>query len=339
MRAVCAAIVASPLLFAPAAAAPSVVASVAPVHSLVTAVMEGIGEPTLLVKGAASPHTYSMRPSDATALSEADVVFWVDEDLEAFLQHPLKTLGSEAESVSLIDAPGVVIHTYRDSGEVGDGGAEAHDHGHDHDHDHAEGPHADHDDAHDDGHAHRDDGRGHTHAAGEPDAHVWLDPQNGVAMLDAISGALSSVDPENAGRYRENAEAAKARLRELDREIAETLEPVKDRPFVVFHDAFQYFQRHYGLNIAGIVTVSPERAPGAARLREIQARITETSAVCVFAEPQFEPSVVQVVMEGTPARSGVLDPVGADLEPGADLYAGLLRNVAQQLVDCLSEEG
>lgn len=339
-------LVAGALLCAtPAAAAPAVVASIKPVHSLVASVMQGVGSPDLLVDGAASPHTYAMKPSDATALSEADIVFWVGEPLETFLEHPLQTLAEDATVVSLLHADGLVLHDFRPGGAFEHGDEAGHDehdvhedeHATDEDHDH----HADADGHDEDGHASGEggahDAHGHSHTGTDP--HVWLDPENAAAMVDAIAATLAEADPENADRYAGNAERTKTDLAALDDEIAGLLAPVADAPFIVFHDGYQYFQRHYGLNIAGTITVSPDQAPGAARVREIQAEIREAGAACVFAEPQFAPQIVATVTEGTDARSGTLDPLGAGLDAGPGLYDALLREMAGSAARCLSGQG
>jgi zinc transport system substrate-binding protein len=179
----------------------------------------------------------------------------------------------------------------------------------------------------------------HDQAHGAYDMHLWLDPQNAAAMIHEIEEALAAADPANAELYAANAGKLQARLAELQAEIAAELEPVKDRPFVVFHDAYHYFEERFGLRAAGSITVSPEVMPGAERLREIQARVKELGATCVFAEPQFEPKLVTVATEGTGAGSGVLDPLGAAIDDGPDLYFELLQNMASSLKDCLSQAG
>jgi len=179
-------------------------------------------------------------------------------------------------------------------------------------------------------HAHDD----HDHSGA--DGHVWLDPTNATALSAAIAEALSEKDPANAERYLANHAEQKAALEALDAEIAESLAAVQDVPFLVFHDAYQYAEKRYGLNGVGSVTVSPEVAPGAARVRAIQERLATHSVACVFAEPQFEPRILEVITEGTQTRSGILDPVGAEIEPGADMYAQLMRNLAGALTGCLA---
>jgi zinc transport system substrate-binding protein len=193
---------------------------------------------------------------------------------------------------------------------------------------------------HDDAHAdHDDQGQAeeaeHAHRHGPSDMHVWLDPQNAMAMVDAIAAALAETDPNNAGAYEGNAVRMRKELDRLDRKLADGLAPVDDRPFVVFHDGYQYFEKRYRLKAIGTISVGPDRRPGARRLEEIHDTLEKTDAACAFAEPQFEPALVETVIEGTSARSGVLDPLGAALDEGPDLYFRLLENLAASLVDCL----
>lgn len=328
------------LLFSPALAmaAPQVVVSIKPVHSLVASIMKGVGEPTLIVEGAASPHTYNLKPSNARALENADVVFWVGHGLEAFLEKPLEALPAKAKVVELEDAPGLVKLPFREGGAF-----EGHDHG-EHEHD----EHAHSEEGHDhakEGHDHAEEA-GHTgekHAAeeheehGGTDMHLWLDPANAKAMAAEIASTLIEVDPDNKALYEANAKALDSEIDALDAEIAATVAPVADKPFVVFHDAYQYFEKRYKVRVAGSVTVSPETMPGAERLSQIHAKIVELKAGCVFAEPQFESKLIAVVTEGTDAKSGTLDPEGGALTEGPELYPQLMRNLATSMAECLSK--
>lgn len=311
-----------------AAAAPEVVVSIKPIHSLVASIMQGVGEPKLIVEGAASPHTFTMKPSNARAVEDADMVFWMGPGMEAFLKKPLEALASDATVVELDDAEGLTKLPFREGGAF-----EAHEHddeGHGHDHEKT----AENDHGHDDhaGEAAED----HHHDHGEFDTHLWLDPMNAKAMAAAIEKALAEADPENAEAYAANLVSLNGRIDALDKEIAETIAPVKDKPFIVFHDAYQYFEDHYGVRVVGSITVSPEVVPGAERVQEIRQKVQELDAACVFAEPQFEPKLIQVVTEGTDARSGTLDPEGATLTEGPDLYFDLMRSIATNLKACLS---
>ncbi|MBB3914370.1 zinc ABC transporter substrate-binding protein [Rhizobium fabae] len=310
-----------------AADAPVVVTSIKPIHSLVSAIMQGVGEPELIVDGAASPHTYNMKPSNARALQEAKVVFWVGPGLEAFLQKPLEALGADASVVELDNAPGLVKLPFREGGAF-----EPHDDGDAAEHDSASP--AEHDNASAEAHDHAE--ADHDHEHGTFDTHLWLDPMNAKAMAAMITTTLVAADPANALTYQGNAKTLDDRLDALDKEIAATVAPVKDKPFVVFHDAYQYFEHRYGIRVAGSITVSPETIPGAERVSQIHRKVGDLGATCVFAEPQFEPRLIDVVIEGTRAKSGVLDPEAATLKAGPDLYFTLMRGIADSMKACLS---
>jgi zinc transport system substrate-binding protein len=298
-----------------AAEAPAVVVSIKPIHSLVSSIMQGVGTPALIVDGASSPHTYNLKPSNARTLQEAKLVFWVGPGLEAFLEKPLEALGSNATVIELEDAPGLAKLPFREGGAF-----EAHDDGDEgQGHEANESHHAEHD-----------------HDHGAFDTHLWLDPSNAKAIASAITTALVAADPANALTYQANQQALDARLDALDKEIAGTVEPVKDKPFIVFHDAYQYFEHRYAVKVAGSITVSPETMPGAERISEIHRKVTDLGATCVFAEPQFEPKLVNVVAEGTKAKAGILDPEAATLDAGPDLYFTLMRGIANNLKNCLS---
>jgi zinc transport system substrate-binding protein len=299
------------LLFAPLfafAAQPVVVASIKPVHSLVAGVVQGVGEPLLLIPGGASPHEYSLKPSDTRALDEAQAVFWIGPDLERFLVKPLAN-AQTTRSVALIDAPGVTILPLREGGAW-----ERHQHGHDE----PAGHHADHD-----------------HEASR-DAHVWLDPANATAMVRQIVAVLGEVDPAHQAEYARNGAALIERLDQLNQQLTTALAPVKDQPYLVFHDAYHYFEQRYGLNAVGSVVLNPEQRPGAKRVADIQARVRDLKVRCVFSEPQFQPALVETVIAGSDAHRGVLDPLGADLPAGPDAYFQLLQGLTDALRGCLS---
>lgn len=287
---------------------PNVVATVKPLHALVAAVMGDLGTPALIVKGAASPHTYSLKPSDAQALQSASLVFWTGHGLELFLEDSIATLAPHATIVELSQAPGIELLPPRESGTFEE---------------HADGDHA---------HAAEDHGHGE-----EADMHFFLDPANAKVMVTAIAGSLVAADPEHADTYRANAAKETADLDALIAETEARLAPIKDRAFVVFHDAYQYFENRFGLNVAGSITVSPEVSPGADRINEIRNKLKTLDAACVFAEPQFDPRIVNVLTEGTTAKQGVLDPEGANLDEGPGLYRQLIENLATNLKSCLAQ--
>ncbi|MNI10338.1 High-affinity zinc uptake system protein ZnuA precursor [compost metagenome] len=304
------------------AATPDVVVSIKPIHSLVASVMKGVAEPKLIVEGAASPHTYNMRPSNAAALQNADLIFWVGHGMEAFLEKPLEALGSKASVVTLEDAPGLTKLKFREGGVFE---PEAEEEGHDHGHSH--GAAQEHADGEDDG--------DHDHEGN--DVHLWLDPMNAKAMTAEIEKQLVQADAEHAAIYQKNAAELMGKLDALDAELKSELSPVKDKPFIVFHDAYQYFEHRYGVRVAGSITVSPETMPGAERVKEIHQKVEDLGATCVFAEPQFEPKLVKVVTEGSKAKSGVLDPEAGALKEGPELYFDMMRGLATSMKTCLSQ--
>ena len=441
----------------------NVVASVKPLHSLVSGVTEGVQKPDLIVKGAASPHTYSLKPSQAKQLEEADLVFWMGHELESFLEHPLEAIATKAKVVELIDTQGLKRLDMREGGAFDD-------HGHD---DHGQGEHSEegHDDHAGEGHAfewagifklsaedytwtfakvdgdyadpmmkmvflrtssggeegieeqeevaerlikqqssvrRNHDGRlipdeenayqlvfdanrnvtkmrinikkegyyafftehmpfefeagehflknvsgkdieptaqepeaGHHDHHGHSgfDVHVWLDPENAKVLVQEIKEALVELDPSNAGKYEANAKNLMLKLDRLISEISVKLASSKGKGFVVFHDAYQYFEERFGMTAVGSITVSPEVVPGASRIRELKDKIVELNAHCVFSEPQFQPKIVFTVAEGTQANTGVLDPLGASIADGPELYFTLVRDMANSLQECLSKRG
>ena len=439
----------------------NVVASVKPVHSLVSGVMEGVGKPDLIVKGAASPHTYSLKPSQAKQLEEADLVFWMGHELESFLEKPLEAITSKAKVIELIDSPGLKKLDMREGGAFDE-------HGHEEDGEHSEEGHDEHAG---EGHAFEwagvfklpagdytwtfakvdgdyadpkmkmvflptstdgeegieeqeevaerlirsqssvrrnhdgslipnkenayqlvfdasrnvtelritiknegayafftehmpfefeadehflknasgkdieptaqepEAGHHHHHGHGEFDLHVWLDPENAKVLVQEIKQALVELDPGNAGTYEANAKNLMVKLDRLISEISSTLASSKGKGFVVFHDAYQYFEERFGMTAVGSITVSPEVVPGASRIRELKDKIVELDAHCVFSEPQFQPKIVFTVAEGTQANTGVLDPLGASIADGPELYFTLIRDMANSLQECLSKRG
>jgi zinc transport system substrate-binding protein len=298
---------------APALAEIKVAATIKPVHSLVAAVMGGVGEPALLLDGPASPHVTALRPSQARIIEDSDIVFAVGEGLEAFLQRLIET-DDGTRIVELAEAPGIELLDYRED---------------DHD-DHAD----DHDDHADDHDSH--EGEEHDHEHGDINPHIWLDPANARAMADHIAEVLGTADPANADSYRANAEAVITDLNALESELAARLSPVKDRPFMVFHDAYPYFEARFGLEGLGAIVLNPETPPGARRLQEIRHRIEHSGVACVFSEPQFEIGYVTTVLEGTGARTASLDPLGVNVEAGPDAYRQMLTGLTDTLADCLA---
>lgn len=270
--------------------------------------MEGVGFPDLLLDGGETPHSFALRPSHSRMLASADIVIRIGDGFEGFLRKPLRSLARRAKVLQLDSLPGVVTFPNRRTGGHEEGHKDEHDHGHKHDHGPAQGV----------------------------DPHLWLHTGNAVQILHAISAALAEADPENAPVYRGNAARGAIRLRALKLEIERIVAPVRARPYFVFHDAWQYFDREFGLRGGGAIAISPERKPGARRLVETRNRIRSTGARCVFAEPQFPPALVKTVIRGTAARLAVLDPLGAGLVNGPGHYFQMMRNLAIGIASCLT---
>lgn len=313
--------------------APNVVTSIKPLQSLAASIMEGVGTPSVLIDGAASPHGYSLKPSQASKLQNANLVFWIGESLETSLEKPLSSLAGNADVVELMQAKGLHLVPFRLGNGFGphvhEGEGGEHDgHNHDEAHDHGAADHDDH------GQDHEGGEEGHHHEGTDP--HLWLDPENARIMAETMADHLAAADPANAGTYKANFDKLSARLSELEAGIRTELEPVQGKTFVVFHDAYHYFEDRFGLAASGSITLNPESPPGADRIREIQQRIKTDGVVCVFGEPQFEPKLVSVVLEGTDARMATLDPLGTGLTNGPGLYEELLQGIAKTMSTCLS---
>lgn len=324
--------------------APAVAVDIAPVHSLVARVMDGVGTPDMILPPGATPHSHALRPSEAAALQRADIVFWMGADLAPWLDDAIDTLAEGATVRTLLEADETELLEFRESASFephDHAGKEDHD-GHDSGDDHAQkdGPddHSPDDHAHGgeqshgDDHAH-DEARDHAH--GDHDPHAWLSPANAAAWLNLIAADLSAADPENAGAYFANAAAARAEMDTLVADISAMLDPVRGSRFVVFHDAYQYFETAFDFSSTGAISLSDARDPSPARIAEIRDRVREDAIGCVLAEPQFDPGIVATVMEGTEARTAVLDPLGSDLQPGPDLYPQMMRNLAGALAACV----
>jgi zinc transport system substrate-binding protein len=287
-----------------------VVVSIKPVHAIVACVLDGVATPELLLTGGESPHSYALRPSQAKLLAGADLFFWVGPELESFLLKPLQTLAGKGRVVTLLQAEGLLYRQSRSGGIWASA-----DHGHDH------GP------------RHQEKKK-----PAPKDPHLWLDPQNAKAIARLSLAELRPFFPEQQEKMAANVEILEKRIDALDRELAELLAPVRQQPFIVFHDAYQYFEARYQLNAAGSITLNPEQAPGARQISKVRKIIEERQVVCVFAEPQFEPRLVATVLEGSGARQGVLDPEGGtDLAAGPAAYFELMRRLGQSLRGCLEK--
>ena len=310
-------------IFSPANADIKVVASIKPIHSLASYLMDGVGKPDLIVDGYASPHGFAMKPSHAKMLQNADLIFWVGEDLENFLEKPLKSIAKKAEKIELMEIKGLTKLEFRERNIF-----EAHD---DHkEHGHKEDKHDDHKD-----HGHKEDKHDdhHGHGHGEHDPHIWLDPMNAKVILSEMAEHLIENDQENASKYKSNLKKAHKDLDKLTKKIKSELN--KDFKSIVFHDAYQYFEKRFGVNILGAFTVNTDVLPGAEQLSEIREIIEHEKVSCVFSEPQFNPDIINAVAKDTNIKTGVIDPLGATLNPGKNLYFDLIKNMSSSFKVCL----
>ena len=321
-------------IFTPANADLKVVASIKPIHSLASYLMDGIGKPDLIVDGYSSPHGFALKPSHAKMLQEADIIFYVGEDLENFLEKPLKSIAKKAEKIELMEIKGLNKLKFRERN-IFDGHD---DHGHDEDghkeddhddeHKHEEDGHKE--DDHDD-HGHDEDGHeGHAH--GEYDPHIWLDPENAKVILNEMVEHLIENDEKNASTYKKNLKNAEKDLDKLVKKVKSDLN--KDFKSIVFHDAYQYFEERFNVNVMGAFTVNTDVMPGAEQLAEIREIIEHDKVSCIFSEPQFNPDIINAVAKDMNIKTGVLDPLGATLEPGKDLYFDLIKNMSKSFKGC-----
>ena len=317
---------------APVSADVKVVTSIKPLHSLASYLMDGVGKPDLIVDGYNSPHGFSMKPSHAKMLQNADLIFWVGEDLESFLEKPLSSIAKKAEKIELMEIKGLNVLKFRERNIF-----DEHDHD---DHDgHAKKKKDDHDDHDDhDGHAKKkkddhddhDDHDGHGH--GEYDPHIWLDPINAKVILKEMTEHLIENDNKNASTYKKNLDNA---LKDVDKLTMDVMTELNQSvSSIVFHDAYQYFEERFNVNILGAFTVNTDVMPGAEQLAEIREIIEHDKVSCVFSEPQFNPDIIKAVAKDMNIKTGVIDPLGATLNPGKDLYFDLIRNMSASFKGC-----
>jgi len=284
----------------------NVVTTIKPLHSLISNVMKGVGEPSLIIEGTSNPHNFVLKPSHAKLLQDADIIFWIGEDLEAFMEKPLSSLAKDAKKISFMELGSIKKLKFRENNIF------------DHDdHDgHKEDDHDDHD--------------GHNH--GEFDAHLWLDPVNAKEMVIEISHELSKLDPANKNKYKANADKTIEVLDSLIKEVNQSLP--KDISYVVFHDAYQYFEKRFEVTSAGALTLNPDVLPGAKQIVDIQSLIKEKNIKCIFSEPQYNPKIIETLASDTNISTGTMDPLGANLDRGVTMYSKLIMNIADSIKNC-----
>ncbi|MGA2655671.1 MAG: zinc ABC transporter substrate-binding protein [Gammaproteobacteria bacterium] len=278
-------------------AAPKVVVTISPIYALTEALMQDVAEPILLVPQGASPHNYALKPSQVSDLNSADLVIWVGESLETFLIKTISQLPQTTKTLTLLTTPGLNPLHFRT------------------------------------GHTfEQDTDEAHTHTGFDP--HVWLDPIRTEILVSAMAAALINIDPEHKNIYQTNTKKLKSQLAQLNQQLSKDLAPIKNKPFIVFHDAYQYLEQRYQLSAVGAVTLNPEIMPSAKHVSAIQHLIKQKNVVCIFAEPQFKPAIVDTIAKGTGVKEGVLDPITIKGQ-GFEAYRYLLTTLSGALQGCL----
>ena len=325
-------------LFTPANSEIKVVASIKPIHSLASYLMDGVSKPKLIVDGYASPHGFAMKPSHAKMLQEADLIFWVGEGLENFLEKSLDSIAKKAEIIELIEIKELKKLKFRERN-IFDEHDDHDDHGHkkkddhdDHD-DHGHKKKDDHDDHDDHGHKKKDDHDDHDdHGHGEYDPHIWLDPINAKIILNEMVEHLIENDAKNASTYKSNLNKA---LKDIDKLTMDVMTELnQSTSSIVFHDGYQYFEKRFNVNVLGAFTVNTDVMPGAEQLSKIREIIEHDNVSCIFSEPQFNPDIINTVAKDMDIKTGVLDPLGATLDPGKGLYFDLIKNMSKSFKGC-----
>ncbi len=299
------------------ATAPDVAVDIAPLHSLVSQVMEGVKKPGLIIPAEASPHEYTLRPTQARALSEADIVFWIGEELTPWLEKALSNVSDSSQKVKMLELETTTKYAFREGATF---------EGHNHE-DHSDEHEEEHHDEHHDGHA------DNNHEGADP--HAWLDPENAKAWVSEIKSVLSKHDPENSGAYERNANKAIASLDELIKATQSKVNSLGKLKFIVFHDAYQYFEQRFGISAAGSITLGDAQAPSPARIIEIRDTVKKLGVNCAFTEPQYNEGIVHNVFEGTSISGiGVMDPIGANIQSGSQHYSKLIQAMVNSLGEC-----
>ena len=300
-----------------------VVTTIKPLHSLISRIMETRGEPQLIIEGTNNPHTFVFKPSHAKMIEEADIVFWIGEDLEAFMEKPLNSLAKDTKKIAFMDSESIEKIEFREKNIFDD-----HD-GHEDEH---EG-HED-DDVHEDEHEGHDDDHkdAHAHAHGEFDPHIWLDPENAKEMVKIIRDELIKIDPEGQRQYSVNTAGATLELDNLINSIEKELS--KDISYIVFHDAYQYFENRFGVIPAGALTLNPDVLPGAKQIADIQDVINDKGIKCIFSEPQYNPKIIETLGNDMNVSTGIMDPLGAFIDAGPTMYVELINGIANSIKEC-----
>ncbi len=315
----------------------NVVTTIKPLHSLVSSVMKGVGEPSLIIEGTNNPHTFVFKPSHAKMIEEADIIFWIGEDLEAFMEKPLDSLAEKAQVISFMELSSIEKLKFREKNifDDHDGHEDEHEgHEDEDDHGHKDDDHDDDHDGHEDEHEGHDDDHkdAHAHAHGEFDPHIWLDPENAKEMVKIIRDELIKIDPDGQRQYSVNTAGATLELDNLINSVEKELS--KDISYIVFHDAYQYFENRFGVIPAGALTLNPDVLPGAKQIADIQDVINDKGIKCIFSEPQYNPKIIETIGNDMKISTGVMDPLGAYIDAGPSMYSDLINGIANSIKDC-----
>jgi len=278
-----------------------IVVSIKPLHSLVSAVTEGSNSVSLVIDGSMTPHNFALKPSHAKLLNNAKIFFYIDDEFESALKKTVRGLPKSVKVIRVSKIKKLRLLSTRADDNWKEDGHDHHDHGH-----------------------------------SSNDLHVWLDPNNAIEIIKSITKELSAIYPENINTYKKNAKNIIKEIKTTDLLIKSMLEPIRNKPYIVFHDAYQYFEKAYSLKSVGSILVDPELPASAQRIIKIRSKIKSLNAHCVFKEPQYRAKIVKTVIDGTTTKIGILDPLGADIKSGPDMYTNLLKNIAENLNACLN---
>ena len=281
----------------------NVVTSIKPIHSLVSRVMGDLGEPELLVQGGVTPHIFRMKPSDFRKVVNADVLFYISPKFETFLKSASTTNSNTLNTIAFAEQEGIILHPFRTSKiwfSEGDI---------------------------DDEHMHSD-----------MDLHIWLDPSNTRRIVTIIEETLSEIDPDNTITYVKNANLLIKELYEQEELIRELLRPLRDSPMIVYHDAFQYYEKAFSLRSFGAIQLKSDETPSVKHLTALKKIATERDVTCVLAIPGTHPRITMAVMGDTKAGYVVVDHLGQYLEPGPESYFQLMFEITQRILDCQEKD-
>lgn len=287
---------------ATAADHPTIMVSIKPFYNLCAKVMLSVGKPQLLLQNNASPHDYHLKPSDIKLINSSDLIIWGGPELEGYLQKPIANTDS-SKDLNLAKLPGLKLLALRTSTNWEE---DHHDHAHhDHSHDH---------DVH--------------------DSHFWLDPDNAIVIVKAVAKRLTDLDPQHAAIYTKNANDFVHEIKQHNITWRQQLSVMQNKPFIVFHDAYQYFDKFFGLNGVGSISLNPEIPPSAQRIQDIQSLLNTQQVKCIFSEPQFNYKIIDTLTDGLNIYHGQLDPLGQDADTGPKGYFILIDKLVSSFVAC-----